>query len=274
MNFSPTIALLLMSFLALQGCATKDAYTIQKDLAYVSGGGERQQGDLYLPNGAGPFPTALVLHGGDWVGRDRKDMESAAETLAQNGFAAFNVNYRLAPEHRYPAQLEDTHAALRFLAENATKWQLDTARFATVGYSAGSQLALLAAEKPDPDGPAIRAIVAGGAPVDFMLYPKSPFITKLIGGPPSEFPELWKDASPINHITASHPPVYIFHAQFDQLVEIKNARMLASALSEAGVAHTLKVRYFLGHLLVGLYLKPSIKDAIPFLQESLKTNAH
>lgn len=266
----PIYSILFMSMLLLQGCATKAQYSMQKDLAYVSGGDTRQQGDLYLPSTHGPYPIALVLHGGGWVGRDRHDMTSAAEILAQNGFAVFNINYRLAPENRHPAQLEDTHAALRFLQTNAAKWHLDIDRLATVGYSAGAQLALLAAEKTDPSGPKIKVVVAGGAPVDFMLYPESPFITKFIGGPPSQYPDMWKAASPINHISPAHPPVFIFHAQFDRLVEPINARMLQKALTTNGVQNQLKVRHFLGHLLVGLYLGPSIKDAIPFMERSLR----
>lgn len=253
----------------LSGCANKSLdHTAYKDLAYVPGGGERQSGDLYLPvDSKPPYPVAVVIHGGGWTGRDRSDMAAVANQLAENGFAAFNINYRLAPDSTYPAQLEDVQSALYYLTRNASSWQLDITRFITVGYSAGAHLALLAAEIKDPIAPSIKAVIAGGSPVDFLLYPESPFITKLIGGTPETFADTWKMASPINHVTEAHPPVFLYHGRWDQLVELKNAKMMQSALKKQGVPVELDVRPFGGHLLTGYFQSSSIKKGIHFVKE-------
>jgi len=253
---------------ALSGCTSHrtDFRTI-KDVAYVAGGGERQSGDLYLPQQSGKLPTALVIHGGGWTGRDRSDMTGVAEFLAARGIAAFNINYRLAPDHHYPAQLEDTHAALRFLKLRSDEWNLDTEHFILVGYSAGAHLALLAAELPDPEAPPIRGVIAGGSPVDLMLYPDSPFITKLMGVSAEENPETWKAASPINHVASTHPPVFLYHAQWDNIVGLENAYRMQAKLESAGVQVALDKRYFIGHLILGIWQGPSIQKGIEFLEK-------
>jgi acetyl esterase/lipase len=235
------------------------------DLPYVDGGGIRQQGDLFLPAGDGPFPYAVVIHGGGWINRDRSDMTGVSRQLAAAGIAAFNINYRLAPKHHYPAQLDDVHAALRFLQNRAKTHNLDPNRCLTVGYSAGGHLALLAAGIPDPRGPKISAVLAGGAPVDFSLYPKSPFITPFIGGSPKEFPEAWHEASPINQVRPEHPPVFLYHARLDILVQHKNARMMKAALEQAGVPVQLDTAWFYGHLLQGAHQRPAIRNGIDFV---------
>ena len=249
------------------GCSFRSVDPTAQGLSYVEGGGQRQVGDLYLPEGSGPHPTAVVIHGGGWTGRDRSDMEGVAEQLAANGYAAFNINYRLAPEHRFPAPLEDVRSALRFLESSAEQWNLDTERFIAVGYSSGAHLALLAAELPAPDMPEIQAVVAGSAPVDLLQYPDSPVIKKLIGGTPEEYRETWAKASPIRHVDGTHPPVFLYHATWDKIVQYEDAERMRDALEEAGVPVELDTRQFIGHLLLGVWQGPSINDAIEFLDE-------
>ncbi|MBO4648494.1 MAG: alpha/beta hydrolase, partial [Lentisphaeria bacterium] len=75
-------------------------------------------GDLFLPDGQTPdsgFPAALLIHGGGWTGMDRHAVRGIAEFLAGNGFAVFNIDYRLAPQHRWPAGCDDCKAAALWL---------------------------------------------------------------------------------------------------------------------------------------------------------------
>ncbi len=259
----------LLSLCGLLGGCSGTSYLAQKDLAYVSGGGVRQQGDLYLPEGKGPHPAAVVIHGGGWVGRDRSDMIDVAELLAARGYAAFNVNYRLAPEHHFPAQLDDIHAALSYLRDQSAEHRLDPDRIITVGYSSGGHLALLAAGLPDPDGPAVRGVLAGGAPTDLLLYPESPYILKLIGEAPEQAREQWTRASPLTHAKANHPPVYLYHAYWDRIVDPRHAQLMEASLEASGVPVRYEKRYLLGHLLLGIWQEPSIRRGIDFLESRM-----
>jgi len=277
MTFPVSNTLLVLALLGVAGCASPRRgrdFTLLSEIPYVPDGGERRRGDLYLPVGDGPWPAAVVLHGGGWIRRDRSDMTDVAKALAASGIAAYNINYRLAPEHQWPAQLDDVHAALRHLAAHAGEHHLDPARFVTVGYSAGGHLALLGAELSAEGVPPVQAVLAGGAPTQLTLYPDSPFINKLIGGPPSEFPDAWTRASPLVHVDAGHPPVFLYHGRFDALVQLKNAKMMRDELQRAGVEVELDIRFPLGHLATHFFDGPSIRRGIHFLKKHLeKPNA-
>lgn len=99
--------------------------------------------DIYLPEGTGPFPVVVLIHGGAFRMGD-KEMENAnAEALVARGFAAASINYRLSGEARYPAQIEDCKAAVRFLRANATKYKLNPDKIGSWGSSAGGNLSAM-----------------------------------------------------------------------------------------------------------------------------------
>jgi acetyl esterase/lipase len=269
----------LIFLLIFSGCTTMPTTAIHhKNLPYVSGGGSRQQGDMYLPNAGGPHPVALVIHGGGWSGRDRTDMERISGQLVSSGYAVFNINYRLAPEHVYPAQLQDVQQALDFIQENAEAYALNPERLIAVGYSAGAQLALLASVRTDADTIPIRAVIAGGAPVDFSAYPNSPIIRKFIGGNFQSHVDLWLEASPIQYEATSFPPVFLYHGRLDALVKYNQSVRMTEKLSQAGIKTQLDTRYLYGHILTFLRSSPSIEEGILFandvLNELPQTGSH
>jgi acetyl esterase/lipase len=243
---------LLMLFCAclLAGCATRE---VERDLPYVADGSAAHLGDLYLPQGAGPFPAVLVIHGGGWIHGDRSDGEGYARRLADAGFAAYNIEYRLAPADRFPAQLDDVKNALRWLSANATRLRIDPERLGLMGYSAGAHLALLAGLAGEPDVPRVRAIVAGAGPADLSVYPASPYIFQFIGGPPTEFPAEYAAASPIHLASADDPPVLLYHGRMDRLVEIEQSRNMLAALQQAGVPARLIEVPLSGHVTTFLF---------------------
>jgi acetyl esterase/lipase len=223
----------------------------------------RQTGDLYLPDGQGPHPVAVVIHGGGWSGRDRTDMEDISKRLASQGIAAYNINYRLAPEHRFPAQVDNVRAALQWLVTEADSYALDPERIYTVGYSAGAHLALLAAT--DPQAPTVHAVIAGGTPTDLTRYPESPYVKKLMGISIDEDPDAYRSASPLYQVTPDHPPVFLYHGRLDAIVHYRNAILLKEALEDAGVPVTLHTRPLLGHIITYAWDRPSIDRGIRFL---------
>ena len=258
----------------LSGCAVVPnprAYSVVENIAYTAHPTERQFGDLYLPEGNGPHATVLVIHGGGWTGGERSDMNKFAKRLAQAGFAAFNVGYRLAPEFRFPAQLDDMRSAQDWLNAHASEYGLNMNKFATLGYSAGAHLALMTGLEGDSaQKQQVKAIVAGGNPADLSVYTESPYIFALIGGPPSEFPQEYTFASPVSHVNAGDPPAYLYHGKWDKLLEVDQSRKLRDAFVSAKVDVTLKEQAGSGHITTFLFDADTMKNAVAFLKEKLE----
>lgn len=99
--------------------------------------------DIYLPEGDGPFPVVVLIHGGAFKMGDKGMEKANAEALVANGFAAASINYRLSGEAIYPAQIEDCKAAVRFLRANATKYNLNPEKIGSWGSSAGGNLSAM-----------------------------------------------------------------------------------------------------------------------------------
>src|SRR5215475_219392 len=96
--------------------------------------------DVAVPKGAGPFPVVVYLHGGGWVTGSPQSHRKLGMQFAEAGFLTINVDYRLAPEHPFPAGLDDCVFAIKWAGENAKKWGGDANRIAVGGDSAGGNL--------------------------------------------------------------------------------------------------------------------------------------
>ncbi len=256
---------------ALGACATvadTRSFRVSPALAYVDRGTPKQVGDLYVPEGAGPWPAVLVVHGGGWIRGERADMDKFAKRLAKAGFAAYNIGYRLAPDDRFPAQLDDMRAALRRLHTHAAEHRIDPDRIAVMGYSAGAHLALMLGLDPAADTPRVRAVVAGAGPTDLRVYPDSPFIKALIGGTPDQFGAEYAAASPITYVSADDPPVLLYHGRLDQLVEVEQSERLHQTLLDAGVRSELVTPSLSGHITTFLFDGDTFAQALAFLNET------
>jgi acetyl esterase/lipase len=248
------------------GCLHRGSGPAVEDLPYLPNASARQQADLYLPDGPGPHPVAVVIHGGGWTGRDRSDMADISQRLADADIAALNINYRLAPDHHFPAQLEDVQAAMAWVADHADLHEFDLNRLYTVGYSAGAHLALLAASSTTPGLPDVRAVVAGGAPTDLTRYPDSPYVQDLMGISFEKNPDAFRQASPLHQVDATHPPVFLYHGRLDRIVAYRNATLLQEALEQEGVPVELHTRLLECHVLTYLREAPSLRRAVRFLE--------
>src|SRR5438270_2558393 len=131
-----TRRLALVAWLALAGLAPVQAQDIpiQKDIVYGKAGGEELKLDLARPaKGEGPFPLVVCLHGGAWQIGHRSAQHPRLSLLAEHGYVAAAVGYRLAPKHPYPAQIEDAKSAVRFLRAHAKEYLTDPKRVAAAG---------------------------------------------------------------------------------------------------------------------------------------------
>ncbi len=99
--------------------------------------------DLWVPNGSGPFPVVLYVHGGAWLEGDRGEAAPIAPRLASRGYVVASIDYRLSGAARFPAQIQDAKAAVRWLRAHAGDYDLDEGRIAAWGSSAGAHLAAL-----------------------------------------------------------------------------------------------------------------------------------
>lgn len=248
-----TFALMVL-LVGSMGMAQADEHPPTRDVAYVEGGGERQQLDVYLPEGGdAPYPTLLLMHGGGFQFGDKRILAPIAEWFAERGYAAVSMNYRLTPSHSFPAPVEDAFCALAWIHANAGAYGFDPQRIVVSGESAGGNLAAMLAVIDDPTPFLIgcpNALpesnwVAGAIPyypmtaLDIEHY--APLALSLysqyLGTLPGEvgFRDRLAEASAATYIDGTEPPFLILNGEADPLLPIGDAQMLYDALNEAGV---------------------------------------
>jgi acetyl esterase/lipase len=241
--------------------------------------------DIYVPRGEGPFPGVVVVHGGTWKMGNRAQLAGVAHMLAEHGFTAVAINYRLAPKDKFPAQIDDCKAAVRWMRTEAAKWKIDPEHIGGFGYSAGAQLvALLGTTSPEdglegvPDSKSLpssrlQAVAAGGTPCDFRpIPPNVDGLAFWLGGTPAQVPEQYRLASPAAFVTADDPPFFFFHGEGDQLVPLLSPQVMRAQLQAAGVPVEMYVVPKLGHIGCALD-RGAIDRAIAFLEKNLKAEA-
>jgi acetyl esterase len=135
-----------------------------EDVVYLRHGDRQLNARLYKPQGSGPFPAVIDLHGGAWNNGDLTSTQGLDETLAKNGIFAASLNFRHAADG-YPTTLADINYAVRWLKANARQYKIDPNRIGIAGVSSGGHLAMLTAMRPDD--PRYTAIPSpAGAAVD------------------------------------------------------------------------------------------------------------
>jgi triacylglycerol lipase len=239
--------------------------------------------DVYTPQGDGQFPGVLVVHGGAWRMGTRGQLAGVAELLAKHGMTAVAISYRLAPQYKFPAQIEDCKEAVRWMRANADKLKIDPKRIGGYGYSAGAHLVSLLATTDAKDGlegvadPAklpstrLQCVAAGGAPCDLRLLPENiEGLSFFLGGSRATCPEQYRLASPAAFISRDDPPMFFFHGQEDHLVPLLSPTLMQKALASVGVASELYIVPDLGHTAAAMD-RTAIDKAIAFLEEHLKT---
>ena len=250
---------------------TTGDYQRLPDLVYTPAGWpEALKADLYLPAAAGLKPAVLLIHGGGWAAPDRRyQMAGIAQRLAARGYVVMNASYRFAPQYRYPAQIDDLHQALKWLRGNATLYSVDPARVASFGYSAGAHLAALLGAMNGPPAERVQAVVAGGTPADLRDFSEGRLVPDLLGGRLDEIPAIYAAASPILHISAGDPPVFLYHGSWDAVVSVDQATRYQAALSAGGVYNELYLLQGLGHVAAFVFDGGAVDAAMHFLDRQL-----
>jgi acetyl esterase/lipase len=229
----------------------QDCIDVLRGEVYGAVAGESLLLDVYRSlQSASARPAVVLVHGGGmWTG-SRTHMEHPARQLAQAGYVAFSVDYRLvdatAGQHRWPAQLDDVQRAVRWVRAHASTYGVDLERIGAFGWSAGGQLAALLGTRDTRDATAsiasypsrVGCVVDLAGDVDLASYTDPPElheVVALLGGTVLEVPERYRDASPLTWIDGRTAPFLVIHGDQDDVVPIEQSRRLVAALRKAGV---------------------------------------
>ena len=158
----PRLALILLAAASLSAAPLD-----RTDIEFARPGGHPLYVDLHVPDGAGPFPAAILIHGGGFDEGSRKtNVRPLFDVLANAGFAWFSIDYRMAPEFRFPQANEDVNTAIRWLKANAATYCVDVSRIALIGESAGGFLVNYVGTHESADTK-VAALVDFYGPVDY-----------------------------------------------------------------------------------------------------------
>ncbi len=203
--------------------------------------------DFYRPTrrDKSAAPCIVIVHGGGWDSGDRKQVPQFNHWLAGRGYAVAAISYRLAPRFQWPAQRDDTLAAIAFLKARAGELGIDPQRMVLMGRSAGGQIAQ--AVGYTARDPAIRGVVGLYAPADLNFgyahareddLLKSPALMRqYLGGTPDTAGANYDSASAYLHVARSTPPTLLIHGEIDALVWHRHSVRLSARLAEHGVPH-------------------------------------
>jgi alpha-L-fucosidase 2 len=211
-----------------------------KNVEYGRAGDYSLRFDAHIPEGKGPHPAAILVHGGGWMRGDRAwNVEPLFAPLADAKIAWFSISYRLASDFlQIGTAVEDVHQAVRHVRANAAKYNIDPNRIALVGESAGAHLASLAA-LAEPKS--VAAVVSLYSPNDLELLAKTSStvpeqIRQVVAGTP--FAELLlshlRSISPIQHVRRDAPPFLLIHGTADPLVPFDQSVRMQERLRAVG----------------------------------------
>jgi len=257
-------ALLAVGLLATSayGAATKvpEGVELIRDLEYAQAKGISLKLDLYRPSAksSAPIPLVIWVHGGGWSKGSKANCPAA--WLAAKGYAVASLDFRLLPDHPWPAQIEDPVAALRWLRKESGKYGFDAERSAAMGGSSGGHVVALWGTLTLPPEDKVKAVVDWYGPTDLLTMPPNVLSEKrtraelakangalLLGGVVMDQPEKAKAVSALHQVTKDDVPFLIMHGTADTSVPVDQSERLHAALKAAGVESTLKLLPGAGH---------------------------
>jgi acetyl esterase/lipase len=227
--------------------------TVEYDVVFGTGGGRDLKCNVYHPPQAGTKrPAILLIHGGGWMTGDRSQLHGYGILLGRIGYVCVATEYRLAGESKWPAQLHDVKACLRWMRANADRLGIDPDKISVEGNSAGAHLALMVAGTPnepefegDGGNPAVPTDVAACVAIygPTILYGQGDRVDTAIEflfGRGADI-DVAKKASPIEWATPAFPPTLIVTGNKDELVPVQQNFRMYERLIEAGASVELHV---------------------------------
>jgi len=260
---------------------------IENDIEYANPDNQHLQVNLARPaQGNGPFPAVLCIHGGGFRAGTRDGYDGLIRQLAERGYVAATVTYRLAPKYPFPAAIHDVKAAVRWLRANAVKYHIDPARIGVTGGSAGGHLAQflgVTADVKEFEGDEgnlgqssrVECVVNNYGPSDFTKsYGKSvdaaEVLPLFLGGNLEQARQKHIVASPLYWVTPNAAPTLCIHGTKDNYVAYEQAVWLVDKLLAAGVEAQLMTIDGAGHGFGGEDARKADSALFAFFDRHLK----
>lgn len=254
-----------LQVMAANGIASLGHYSRQADLAY--GPLPANTLDLYLPTGGQHRPVVVFFFGGGWNSGDKASYKFVGAALADAGIIAVVPNYRLYPQAKFPAFMQDAAQAVAWAHAHALDWGGDPERLYVVGHSAGAHIAVLLALDEEYLRQAggstqwLSGAVGLSGPYNFLPFTED-YLNDLFG-PAANFPR----TQPINYVRADAPPLLLMHGLRDQRVRPANTRSLAAAMLAVGGRVTTHYFEQAGHSDLVAGFSTAKRRRLPVLQE-------
>ncbi len=251
---------------ALNATVAADGVTVQRDLAYAPGA--RHAMDIYRPaHATGPAPLVLFIYGGAWSSGQKGDYKFVAVPLARRGVVVAVADYRLVPDVRFPAFLNDVAQATAFAQSHAAEWGADPSRMFIMGHSAGGYNALMVGLDPQylaaagVDRSKLAGVIGLATPADFLPLDDPSTIAAF--GQATDLPS----TQPVNFADGHNPPVLLLHGQSDTTVYLRNSTALAARIRAAGGQATLITYPGIGHIGLVTSIAPLFDGRAPVLDD-------
>ena len=272
---------------APKGPVVPDDVTFEAGIEYANPDDQHLQLDMARPKtGDGPFPAVVCIHGGGFRAGTRQSYDGLCIKLAQHGYVAVTVTYRLAPKFQFPAAVHDTKAAVRWVRANAAKYKIDPERIGTTGGSAGGHLAQFLGVTADvkefegtggnPDvSSKVACVVNVYGPSDFTKsYGKSvdahEVLPLWLGGNLETARPQHIRSSPLYWVTPNAAPTLCIHGTEDKYVAHEQAVWIVDKMKSANVPAELLTLEGAGHGFKGKDAETADKALIAYFDTRLK----
>lgn len=211
---------------------------IERNIVFASPDNIDLKLNVYRPLTQGIYPAIIIIYGGAWKRGTPNNDEAFSRYMACQGYSVIAIDYRHAPQYKYPTQIQDVFAAIQYIKNHAAELEVDLQKVGIMGRSAGAHLALIAGYQRQIIN--FKAVVNYYSPVDLKVgYYDLPspdpiqvrkILHEFLGGSPAEFPDLYRQASPNNYVAPELPPSLSIYAGRDNIVQAKFGRDLDNEL--------------------------------------------
>jgi len=262
---------------------------VKRNIVWAVVDGERLTLDVFFPEEDGIYPMVVNIHGGGWTFGTKEMDEALCRYLAGRGYVIFNINYRLAPAHPFPAQVNDCLGAVMWSKDHSREYQADPNLVAVMGDSAGANLSAMVAFAYDyPEfKPTYRSEThnasAKAAVLIYGVYDMTrfyipdtwgtPFAYSYLGGPPNFFPERYIKASPVRYISPEKNPAIMLVVGEKDTYFVDSVKF-KEQIERLGIRYRFYTAKGVGHAFINLgFLKPTreaFEVIADFLDQELK----